>query len=105
MVFFRDFLIQSSTFVLFTSDHGYHLGQHSLTLDKRQPYETDLRVPMSARGPGVRRGQAERAAVAAAVDVAPTLMELAGAEVPRDVDGTSLMELLMEDVSIFVKLL
>ncbi|CAG0926099.1 unnamed protein product, partial [Notodromas monacha] len=45
-----------NTFIVFTSDHGYHLGQFSQPIDKRQPYEFDIRVPLYVRGPGVEAG-------------------------------------------------
>ncbi|ETO22620.1 hypothetical protein RFI_14574 [Reticulomyxa filosa] len=40
------------TYFFFTSDNGYHLGQNSLMYEKRQPYETDIRVPFYVKGPG-----------------------------------------------------
>ena len=42
-----------NTYVVFTSDHGYHMGTFALTIDKRMPYETDIRIPMMVRGPGI----------------------------------------------------
>ena len=42
------------TYIMFSSDHGYHTGQFSLPYDKRQPYEFDLRIPLLIRGPGVK---------------------------------------------------
>ena len=38
---------------MFHSDHGYHLGEFSMPIDKRQPYEFDIRVPFILRGPGI----------------------------------------------------
>ena len=43
--------VLNDTVVIFTSDHGYHLGQFGMPIDKRQPYETDLRVPLLVRHP------------------------------------------------------
>ena len=45
-----------NTYVVFTSDHGYHMGTFALTIDKRMPYETDIRIPMMVRGPGISHG-------------------------------------------------
>jgi len=45
------------TIFLYTSDHGFHMGQHNMAADKREPYETDIRVPFFASGPGIPAGQ------------------------------------------------
>lgn len=44
------------TYFVFTSDHGLHMGQFCLGPCKRQPYETDIRIPMAIVGPGIAAG-------------------------------------------------
>ena len=67
----------NNTFILYTSDHGYHLGEFALPIDKRQPYEFDIRVPFILRGPGVAANTTSDDPVLM-VDVAPTLFDIAG---------------------------
>ena len=45
-----------NTYVMLTSDHGFHMGQFCLGPCKRQPYDTDIRIPFLVRGPGVPTG-------------------------------------------------
>jgi arylsulfatase A-like enzyme len=77
----------ANTYFIFTSDNGIHFGQHRQREDKTQPWDTDLRVPLVIRGPGVAAGVNETALVGN-VDVAPTILELAGLP-PSGMDGTS----------------
>jgi arylsulfatase A-like enzyme len=81
------------TYIFFTSDNGFHLGQHRLPKGKMTPYEEDIRVPLIVRGPGVPRGGVVEH-VALNIDLAPTLAELAGLLPPKSVDGRSLAALL-----------
>jgi arylsulfatase A-like enzyme len=46
-----------NTYLVFTSDNGYHMGQHRLVAGKGLPYEEDVRVPLIVRGPGVPQGR------------------------------------------------
>jgi arylsulfatase A-like enzyme len=85
-----------NTFIFFTSDNGYHLGQHRLLNGKAQPYEEDIRVPLLVSGPGVRQG-ASLDQFALNIDFAPTIAELAQATPGRAVDGRSLAPLLVRD--------
>ena len=80
--------LDRNTFVVFTSDHGFHLGQFKLGFDKRQPYEFDVRVPFAVVGPGIPAGRVSSALVSH-VDLAPTLLDLAGGDVPPAWDGAS----------------
>jgi N-acetylglucosamine-6-sulfatase len=77
----------ANTYVLFISDNGFVLGEHRLG-DKRLAYEESLRVPLVVSGPGL----APRAAAGLALnlDVAPTLLDLAGVAVPPSMQGRSL---------------
>ena len=89
----RDRGIENSTFIIFTSDNAFHLGEFRLGFDKRQPYETDIRVPLVISGPGVLQN-VHRDEYVSHVDIAPTILDLAGAPIPADWDGKSFKDLL-----------
>jgi arylsulfatase A-like enzyme len=86
------------TYVFFTSDNGFHMGQHRLRPQKATPYEEDVRVPLIVRGPGIPAGETLSGYLAGNVDLAPTLADLAGVEAPHFVDGRSLAPLLRGDL-------
>ena len=80
----------ANTYIFFTSDNGYLLGEHRLTT-KNHPYEQSLRIPLVARGPGLPAG-AVRDATYSLVDLAPTFVALAGnPAVGRTLDGRSML--------------
>ncbi|MCI2432521.1 sulfatase [Candidatus Acetothermia bacterium] len=81
-----------NTYIFFTSDNGFHLGNHRLMTGKIAPYEEDVRVGLFIRGPGVPAGQ-KLEHLAGNLDLAPTWAELAGAKAPDFVDGRSLAAL------------
>jgi N-acetylglucosamine-6-sulfatase len=81
------------TYVIYSSDNGFHMGEHRLIAGKDTPYEEDIRVPMVMRGPGVPAGS-QISAVVGNIDLAPTIAEIAGADVPDFVDGRSFLSLL-----------
>jgi N-acetylglucosamine-6-sulfatase len=77
-----------NTYVFVTSDNGYHLGQHRMPPGKYTPYEPDIRLPLFVRGPGVPAGGTS-AELTSNIDLAPTLVDLAGGHAPSFVDGVS----------------
>jgi arylsulfatase A-like enzyme len=83
----------AQTFIFFTSDNGFHLGEHRLPAMKHTAYDEALRVPLFVRGPGVPQGE-QRPHLALNIDLAPTIAELAGVDVPEFVDGRSLAPVL-----------
>lgn len=82
-----------NTYILFTSDHGFQLGQHRLLSDKRHLYEHDIRIPFIIRGPGVPKNQIVDTIVLN-IDVAPTLTDIFSGTVPDDMDGRSFKKIL-----------
>ena len=88
--------IADHTYIIYSSDHGYHLGQNRLGCSKEQIYETDIRIPLLVRGPGVKAGS-EHAVVTTNVDIAPTVLDLAGVAQPPFMDGHSLAPLLVTE--------
>ncbi|RBR24218.1 uncharacterized protein FIESC28_02951 [Fusarium coffeatum] len=77
----------NETYIIYSSDNGFHLGQHRLPPGKECGFEEDIRVPLFIRGPGVVAGQVEKA-VTTHIDLAPTLLKLAGVSLREDFDGT-----------------
>ena len=83
----------SHTYIVFTSDNGFHLGQHRLREGKQTAYEEDIHVPLIVRGPGVPARHAVPH-LALETDLAPTFAEWASLKPPSFVDGRSLAPLL-----------
>ncbi len=85
--------LRDSTAIVFTSDHGYHLGEHEFW-QKSNLHEEVLRVPLIMSVPGFPAGRTR--SVVELVDLYPSLSELAGLQVPQEVQGVSLVPVLRE---------
>jgi arylsulfatase A-like enzyme len=85
--------LADDTIVVYTSDNGFFLGEHGL-FDKRLMYEPSIRVPLLVRYPARVAARVDREHLVLNVDVAPTLLELAGVPVPPWMHGRSLVPLL-----------
>merc|ERR1712039_297447 len=90
----EDVGVLHNTYILFSSDHGYHLGQFRIPIEKMLPYETDIRIPLFIRGPGIKAGT-QLSDMVANVDISPTILDLAGIPVPKIMDGQSMKRVLM----------
>lgn len=92
-----DYLDQSQlakdTLVIYTSDQGWYLGEHGW-YDKRWMYEESFRTPFLVRWPGVVAAGTQNADLAMNLDFAETFLEAAGAPIPADMQGRSLVPLL-----------
>ena len=86
-----------NTYVVFTSDNGYHLGEHRISSGKGTAYEEAIRVPLVIRGPGVPAGGVSMA-VSSVIDLAPTFATWAGVDVPSFVDGRALEPVILGDL-------
>jgi iduronate 2-sulfatase len=87
--------LADNTIIVFTSDHGYHMGEHGLW-QKRSLFEESTRVPLLMVAPGVTPKAAVAASPVSHVDLYPTLAELCGIEAPTNLQGQSLVPLLRD---------
>lgn len=92
--------IDEETYIIFTSDNGYHIGQFAQAYDKRQPYETDIRVPFMIRGPNIQPKTMIDYPIAL-IDLAPTILEFAGIPIPSSIDGESFAQYLKGNVEVY----
>ncbi|OGV67594.1 MAG: iduronate-2-sulfatase [Lentisphaerae bacterium RIFOXYA12_FULL_48_11] len=90
--------LAESTIIVFTSDHGYHMGEHGLW-QKMSLFEESTRVPMLIVAPGITKPGTVAGAPVSQIDIYPTLAELAGIKVPANLQGQSLVPIL-KDVSV-----
>ncbi len=81
------------TIIVFTSDHGYHLGDHFLW-GKVTLFDIGAKVPLIVRVPGMTRGGTTSEAMVELIDLYPTLADLTGLKPPEHLQGTSLRPLL-----------
>ncbi|HXS48209.1 MAG TPA: sulfatase-like hydrolase/transferase, partial [Solirubrobacterales bacterium] len=84
-----------NTYVLFTSDNGFFFGEHRLIGGKFLAYEPATHLPFLIRGPGIEQGSST-GELAANIDIAPTILELAGVEADKSLDGRSLVPFLRD---------
>lgn len=82
-----------NTVIVYTSDQGFFLGEHGW-FDKRFMYEECQRMPLLVRYPGKVKAGTVSSAICMNVDFAPTLLDLAGVDVPDDMQGESLKPVL-----------
>ena len=75
-----------NTYIIYTSDNGFHLGHHRLGAGKKYAFEEDINVPLIIRGPDVPKGRVTDI-VSAHVDLAPTILKIAGIKQRSDFDG------------------
>ena len=82
-----------NTLVVYTSDQGFYMGEHGW-FDKRFMYEESMRKPLVMRLPKGFQKRGDIIELVQNIDYAPTFLELAGVEIPDDIQGISLMSLL-----------
>lgn len=85
--------LAENTVVIYSSDQGFYLGEHGW-YDKRWIFEESLRTPLLVRWPGKTLAASDCARIVSNLDFAPTFLELAGVQIPEDMQGSSLVPLL-----------
>jgi arylsulfatase A-like enzyme len=85
-----------NTYIIFTSDNGFHMGEHGIPSGKGTAYEEDIKVPFLIRGPDIVAGSMVNQ-ITANIDLAPTLAEFANVKTPEFVDGRSFAPLLRNE--------
>jgi N-acetylglucosamine-6-sulfatase len=82
------------TVLVFTSDHGYWYGEHGLSVERRLAYEEGARIPLLVRFPPLVKPGTLIDELALSIDLAPTVLHLAGVKAGPKMDGRSLVPLL-----------
>jgi len=93
MATLKDLGVDDNTVVIYSSDQGFYIGDHGW-YDKRWMYEESLKMPFIAKWPGVTKPGSRSEKMIQNLDYAETFLEMAGAEIPSDMQGLSLVPLL-----------
>lgn len=91
--YLRDHNLLENTLVVYTSDQGFYMGEHGW-FDKRFMYEESFQTPLVMRLPEGFKARGEIKEMVQNIDYAPTFLDLAGASIPSDIQGVSLLPLL-----------
>jgi arylsulfatase A-like enzyme len=85
--------LSDNTIVIYSSDQGFYIGDHGW-YDKRWMYEESLKMPLIVKWPGVTKPGSKNEDLVQNLDYAETFLDLAGADIPNDMQGASLVPLL-----------
>ena len=91
--------LEENTLVIYLSDQGFFMGEHGW-FDKRWMYEESFRTPLVAKLPNVIKPRSSIDQVVMNVDLAPTILELAGVQKPADMQGNSILPILKQNKEI-----
>ncbi|KAG0002188.1 hypothetical protein BGZ79_003439 [Entomortierella chlamydospora] len=89
-----------NTYIVYTTDNGYHLGTHRMFAGKQTPYEEDTNIPFIIRGPGIAKNKKSNA-VATHTHFPATVLQLAGLPIPDELDAHSIP--VLADKSVYGK--
>ncbi len=89
--YLREHDLLDNTMIVYTSDQGFYMGEHGW-FDKRFMYEESFRTPLLVYLPGGKHGDVSE--MVQNIDYGPTILDLAGVEVPQDMHGVSFLPLL-----------
>jgi arylsulfatase A-like enzyme len=93
LAYLKESGLEKNTVVMYSSDQGFYLGEHGW-FDKRFMYEESFRTPLVARWPGVIKPGGRNRDLVQNIDFAGTFLDIAGAPVPADMQGRTLVPLL-----------
>lgn len=91
--YLRDHNLLDNTLVIYTSDQGFYMGEHGW-FDKRFMYEESFRTPLIMHLPKGFEAKGDIESMVQNIDYAPTFLDLAGVEIPADMQGVSLVPLI-----------
>ena len=89
----KDLQLDDNTVVIYSSDQGFYIGDHGW-YDKRWMYEESLMMPLIVKWPGVTKPDSRSGQMVQNLDYAQTFLEMAGAEIPANMQGRSLVPIL-----------
>lgn len=81
--------VLDNTYIIYSTDNGYHIGQHRLQPGKECGFEEDINIPLIVRGPSVPKNSTTEI-VTTHTDLAPTILSLAGGPLRLDFDGEAI---------------
>jgi arylsulfatase A-like enzyme len=85
--------LMQNTVVFYMGDNGFSFGEHGL-IDKRQAYDESIRVPLLVYAPSMIEEETKVESMVQNIDIAPTIMDLAGLDAPENMDGVSFSPML-----------
>lgn len=91
--FLRENGLDKNTIVFYASDQGFYLGEHGW-FDKRFMFEESYRTPLLVTWPGVTKPETVNKDMVSNIDIPETILEMAGAPVPSDMQGMSMVQIL-----------